>query len=191
MGSWGDTFTEQFSHDIFIEQQHPTFLLVDNSAVNARRSRNMRLSFGVAFSTWLLALTLRIFALAYLGTAQNPRAGIPPLLNWMGTQSGEIPMATAIAVLIVMFVMIAAWWRLHLTSLAATGLGLFVGGGAANTTEQLVYGSVTDYIPISLEDDFLANFADVTIVAGALLLTVALVHSAMLRHRTHRAKRRP
>ena len=70
-----------------------------------------------------------------------------------------------------------AWWRLRPTPLAATGLGLFIGGAAANTTEQFCYGSVTDYIPISWPADVIMNLADVAVLAGSALLALALMGS--------------
>ena len=57
------------------------------------------------------------------------------------------------------------------------GFGLFIGGAAANVTEQIAFGGVTDYISISWLDDYLVNVSDLAIIAGAALLAIALFSS--------------
>ena len=82
-----------------------------------------------------------------------------------------------------------AWWRLRPNRLAATGLGLFIGGAVANTTELLIFGAVTDYIPISWPGDYFVNFPDLAVVTGTVLLAAALVHSIAIRYKLFRSKR--
>lgn len=149
----------------------------------------MRRSLALAVSTWLLAFALRAFARAELDTLENPRHLMSPPFSWVGSGSVEIPVVTTIIVLFTLYATVLAWWRLRPTRLAATGLGLFVGGAAANTTERLAFGAVTDYIPIAWPDTYLANFADLAILTGAIVLASALLHSCALRYTERRGKR--
>ena len=144
----------------------------------------MRQSIVVASGTWLLALVLRALAKTHLETLENPRHIPSPPLAWLkglGPTSIQVPVISSVEVLLIICVIILVWWRLRPPPLAATGLGLFVGGAAANTAEEMALGRVTDYIPISWPDDYLVNFPDLAIVAGGVLLTTALVYS--VRHR--------
>jgi hypothetical protein len=110
----------------------------------------MRRSLAVAVCTWILTLVLRAGAQSFLETLENSRQVMPPLFGWMANgQPVEIPAFTAIVVPMILYAIALAWWRLRLTWPASTGLGLFVGGAAANTSERLAFGGVIDYIPIS------------------------------------------
>jgi hypothetical protein len=140
----------------------------------------MRLSLIVACGTWLLALVLRALANAHVDTVQNPRQILSPPLAWLkalGPTSIQVPVISSVTVLLFICAIVLVWWRLRLPRLAATGLGLFVGGAGANTVEQTTFGSVTDYIPISWPNDYVLNMADIGIVAGGVLLAIALVGS--------------
>src|SRR5512144_2438905 len=147
----------------------------------------MRRSLDLTVCTWLLALVLRAYAKSFLDTLENSRHVMPPVFGWVPAgRPVEVPAVTAIVVLIVVYGITLAWWRLRLTWPASTGLGLFMGGAAANTSERLAFGSVTDYIPIHLPISwsarYLANFADLAIVMGTVLLAGALLHSCAARH---------
>ena len=140
----------------------------------------MRLSVIVGSGTWLLALVLRAVAEAYFETVENPRQMASPPLAWLkglGSASIHVPVISSVIVLLIICAIVLAWWRLRPTPLAATGLGLFIGGAFSNTAEQITHSGVTDYIPILWPDDYLVNVADVAIVAGGVLLTIALVSS--------------
>src|SRR6266704_3202296 len=106
----------------------------------------MRRTAAVAVCVWLLAFILRDVARATLETLENTRPAIAPPLGWMGGHSVELPPVTTIVVLVLLCGIVLAWWRLRLPRLAASGLGLFIGGATANTTERIVFASVTDYI---------------------------------------------
>jgi len=141
----------------------------------------MRLLFVVGSGTWLLALVLRVLARAHVETVENARQTASPPLAWLkglGPPSIQVPVTSTVIVLLIICAIVLAWWRLRPTPLAATGLGLFIGGAAGNTTEQITYGGVTDYIPISWPDAYLVNVADVAIVAGGVLLGIALLLSS-------------
>jgi signal peptidase (SPase) II len=142
----------------------------------------MRRSLAVAVCTWILALVLRAGAQSFLETLENSRQVMPPLFGWMANgQPVEIPAFTAIVVPMILYAIALAWWRLRLTWPASTGLGLFVGGAAANTSERLAFGGVIDYIPISWPDAYLLNVADLAILAGTALLAGGLLHSCARR----------
>ncbi len=148
----------------------------------------MRLGLMLVFCTWLLAFVLRGLARAYLEPLENPRHALrPPLswlsLGWLGNSSGEIPLIAAISVLVLVLAIILAWWRLRPSRLAAAGLGLLTGGAVANMSEQLAYGTVTDYIPVSWPGDYMVNFADLSVLGGIVLLAIALLHSLAIRYR--------
>ncbi len=152
--------------------------------VAARLLTEMRLSLILAFGTWLLAFLLRAVARTYPGTVENPRPHtVSPPLSWLGGPEFQLPAVTTVGVPILLFVVILAWWRFRPSRLAATGLGLFLGGAAANTTERLVFGSVTDYLPIPWPIDSVANFADLAVVSGAALVVVSLLHAFARRSR--------
>jgi hypothetical protein len=150
-----------------------------------RELGQMRYSLLVASATWLLALVLRALTKAHVETLENPRhIPPPPLAAWLkglGTTSIQVPAISSVIVLLIICAIILVWWRLRPPPLAATGLGLFVGGAAANTAEQITFGGVTDYIPISWPDDYVVNLPDVAIVAGVVLLTIALACSVTRR----------
>ena len=140
----------------------------------------MRLSLIVASGTWLLALGLRALAKAHVETVENPQHIPSPTLAWLeglGRPSMQVPVISSVIVLLTICAIVLVWWRLRPTPLAATGLGLFIGAAASNTTEQRTFGGVTDYIPISWPNDYIVNFPDVAIVAGSVLLAIALVCS--------------
>ncbi len=141
----------------------------------------MRLSLIVASGTCLLALVLRALARAHVETVENPRLIPPPPLAWLKELrpiSVQVPLISTVLVLLLICAIVFVWWRLRPTPLAATGLGLFIGGAAANTIERVTFGAVTDYIPISWPNEYyLVNFPDVAIVAGGVLLAIALVSS--------------
>ncbi len=143
----------------------------------------MRRSVAVAVCTWLLAFVLRASVTLFLDTLENSHSMIPPVFGWMANgRPVEIPALTAIVVPIILYAIALAWWRLRLTWPASTGLGLFVGGAAANTSERLAFGGVIDYIPISWPDSYLVNFADLAILAGTVLLAGGLLHSCAVRY---------
>jgi signal peptidase (SPase) II len=149
----------------------------------------MRHSLAVAVWTWLLAFVFRACAQSFLETLENSRQVMPPLVGWLTNgRPVEIPAVTAIVVPMILYAIALAWWRLRLTWPASTALGLFVGGAAANTSERLAFGGVTDYIPISWSDTYLANFADLAIVTGTVLLAGALLHSCAVRCATCRSE---
>lgn len=140
----------------------------------------MQLSLIVASGTWLIALVVRVLARAHGDAVENPRRILSPPLAWLkglGPVTVQVPVISSVIVLLIICAIVLAWWRLRPTRLAATGLGLFIGGAAANTTEQVTFGGVTDYIPISWPDYYIVNVPDVAVVAGVLLLAVALVGS--------------
>jgi Signal peptidase (SPase) II len=150
----------------------------------ARREKEadaaIRLSLVVASGTWLLAVVVRALANARVETVPNPRQILSPPLAWLkslGPASIQVPVISSVAVLLFICAIVLVWWRLRLPRLAALGLGLFVGGAAANTIEQTTFGSVTDYIPISWPNDYILNIADIGIMAGGVLLAIALVGS--------------
>lgn len=149
----------------------------------------MRRSLAVAVWTWLLALVLRVSVMPFLDTLENSHYVVPPVFGWMvNGQPVEIPAVTAIVVPIILYAIALAWWRFRLTWLASTGLGLFVGGAASNTSERLAFGGVIDYIPISWPGAYLVNFADLAILAGTVLLAGGLLHSCAVRYRASRSK---
>ena len=140
----------------------------------------MWLWLSVACGTWFLALVLRALAKAYLQTVENARHILSPPLAWLkglGLTSIQVPVLSIVIVLLIISAIILLWWRLRPPPLVATGLGLFIGGATANTTEQVTFGSVTDYIPLAWPNDYLVNFSDVAIVAGGVLLAITLVSS--------------
>ncbi len=140
----------------------------------------MELSLIVASGTWLLALVVRVLAKAHGETVENTRRILSPPLAWLkglGPVTVHVPVISSVIVLLFVCAIVLAWWRLRPTPLAATGLGLFIGGAAANTTEQVVFGGVTDYIPISWPGDAMVNVPDLAVIAGFFLLAVALVVS--------------
>jgi hypothetical protein len=141
----------------------------------------MRRSLALAVCAWLVAFVLRACARPLFDTVENSRDAMPPVFSWVGGRSVEVPLVTMIAVPVLVYAIALAWWRLRLTWLASAGVGLFVGGAFANASERLAFGSVTDYIPISWPDRYLANFADLAIVAGIVLLASALLHSCAVR----------
>ena len=148
----------------------------------------MRGSLAVAVCTWLLAFVLRACVTPFLDTLENSRQVMPPVFGWMANgQPVEIPALTAIVVPMILYAIALAWWRLRLTWPASAGLGLFAGGAAANTSERLAFGGVIDYIPISWPDTYLANFADLAILAGIMLLVGGLLHSCAVRRRACRS----
>ncbi len=134
----------------------------------------------IASGTWLLAFVLRELARAHGETLENHRRITPPPLAWvkgLGPSSVQVPVVSAVIVLLVVCAIVLLWWRLRPTALAAIGLGLFGGGSAANTAEQILFGSVTDYIPISWPDDYFLNFPDIAVSVGGALLAIAMVRS--------------
>jgi len=140
----------------------------------------MRLLLVVASGTWLLALVLRALAKSRVETVENARHVVSPPLAWLkglGPTSIQVPVVSSVIVLLIMCAIVVVWWRLRPTPLAAMGFGLFSGGAAANITEQIAFGGVTDYISISWLDDYLVNVSDLAIIAGAALLAIALFSS--------------
>jgi hypothetical protein len=141
----------------------------------------MRLSLIVASGTWFLAFALRALATTYGQTLENTRRiPRPPLVWWLqglDPATVPVPVVSRLVVLLILCVIVTLWWRRRPTRLAAVGAGLFIGGAAASTAEQIAVGSVTDYIPVPWPDGYLMNSADLAIAAGAVLLTAALVRS--------------
>ena len=149
----------------------------------------MRRSLAVAVCTWLLAFVLRVSVMPFLDTLENAHYVVPPVFGWMvNGQPVQISAFTAIVVPIILYAIALVWWRFRLTWPASTGLGLFVGGAAANTSERLAFGGIIDYIPISWPDAYLVNFADLAVLAGTVLLAGALLHSCAVRYRASRSK---
>jgi hypothetical protein len=137
----------------------------------------MRWSLIVVACTWLVAMILRACARLLVDTLENPDG----VLSLPGGGLVEIPLVNTVLVLILLYVVILVWWRLRPTWLAATGLGLYVGGAAANATERFAFGAVTDYIPIPWPEPYLANFADLAMITGGVVLTGALIHGVVRR----------
>ena len=140
----------------------------------------MRLSLIVTAGTWLSAFVLRELFAVYGETVENRQHTPSPPLGWLkatGPASLHVPAVSAVIVLLIVCAIVLLWWRLRLTRLAAIGLGLFCGGAAANLTEQIMFGRVTDYIPISWPDDYLLNFPDIAVGAGGVLMAIAMVCS--------------
>ncbi len=134
----------------------------------------------IAFGTWLLAFVFRELARARGETLENHRLIAPPPLGWLkglGASSVQVPVVSSVIVLLIVCAIVLLWWRLRPTALAATGLGLFGGGSVANTTEQVMFGGVTDYIPISWPGDYFLNFPDVAVFVGGTLLAIAMACS--------------
>jgi hypothetical protein len=134
----------------------------------------------IGSGTWLLAFVLRDLARTRGETVENHWRTIRPPLAWvkgLGPISIEVPMISAVIVLVILCAVFLLWWRLRPTALAAIGLGLFGGGAAANIAEEITFGSVTDYIPISWPDEYFLNFSDLAVLAGGALLAIAMVRS--------------
>ena len=134
----------------------------------------------IGSGTWLLAFVVRDFARKHGETIENHWHTIRPPLAWvkgLGPRSVEVPVISAVIVLVILCAVVLLWWRLRPTALAAIGLGLFGGGSAANIAEQITFDSVTDYIPISWPDDYFVNFPDLAVLAGGILLAIAMLGS--------------
>ncbi len=104
----------------------------------------------------LLSLTL----LHNTGIAFSLLHGLPPALI----------VALALTVLAVALYNRDGWPR---TAAVRLGLGLVVGGAAANVVERLRFGYVIDYLDVHVWPVF--NLADSAIVIGAGLLVLALL----------------
>jgi len=134
----------------------------------------------IGSGTWLLAFVIRDLARKHGETLENHWHGIRLPLAWvkgLGPRSVEVPVISAVIVLVILCAVVLLWWRLRPTALAAIGLGLFGGGSAANIAERITFGSVTDYIPISWPDYYFLNFSDLAVLAGGVLLAIAMVGS--------------
>jgi signal peptidase II len=93
--------------------------------------------------------------------------------GWFQTTSatGEmVLLAVKIAAVVGLLIWLA---RVHST-LAATGLGLIIGGAVGNAIDRLAYGAVMDFALFHVEiagkdrDWYVFNLADVAIVAGVI-----------------------
>jgi lipoprotein signal peptidase len=142
------------------------------------RGTRMMLSLFVAVGTWALSLVLRAWAQAYTQAVENARGpAFPPWGFLHGAQTQLLLVSIAMV-----FVVVLLYWLARPTGrLAAIGLGLFAGGAIGNTTERLFFGGIIDYIPIPWPEPYLANAADLTIVAGYILLIASLIHQLIAR----------
>jgi signal peptidase II len=133
------------------------FAFAFGSAVAADAAATAHLNPGVE-----LVVVPRILSLTLLhntGVAFSLFRSAPPFLI----------VVLALTVLAVALYNRNAWPR---TGLVRCGLGLVVGGAAANVTERLRFGYVIDYLDVHVWPVF--NLADSAVVVGAGLLVWAL-----------------
>lgn len=86
--------------------------------------------------------------------------------------SNPVPVLVASLVSFVILMIVMYRWRLLRYRLSLYGLGLIVGGSAANIVDRVFRGSVVDFIDIGPWPVF--NLADVFIVVGIFLLVLVL-----------------
>jgi signal peptidase II len=72
-------------------------------------------------------------------------------------------------------VLFAWWWWRERSAIARIGLGLIVGGAAANLTDRLARGAVTDFLDVHAAGLHWPTFnlADAALTIGVLLLLAA------------------
>jgi signal peptidase II len=136
----------------------PAFVLAFGAAAAAGEAARAHLTLGVerVVIPDVLSLTL----LHNTGVAFSLLHGLPPVVT----------IALALTVLGVAVYNRHAWPR---TAAVRWGLGLVLGGAAANVVERLRFGYVIDYLDIHVWPVF--NLADCAIVVGAGLLVLALL----------------
>ncbi|MGH7534172.1 MAG: signal peptidase II, partial [Gemmatimonadales bacterium] len=120
-----------------------------------------------AIATWNGSLLLRVWARAYLEYAENASQVSAPPWAWINIAVSHF----VAAILMAVGLLFLLYWRgPRPGGTALLGLGLFVGGAASNTTERILFGAVTDYIPIPGLESALANPADFAIFVGYVLI---------------------
>lgn len=115
---------------------------------------------------------------AHLYTLEHRRQAAGPPWGWLNVPLLDLVGIGGIGVglLVLLYVLGRPPSRV-----ATLGLGLLVGGATSNTTERIVFGGITDYIPVPWPEAALANFADIVIVAGFLLFAVPVMHRLIAR----------
>ena len=144
---------------------------------------------GVGLVTALVSLALdqaaKLWLLSEFDIASRGAVHITPffdlVLTWnKGISYGWFQTTSASGEMILLGVKIAAvvglliWLTRVQSTLAATGLGLIIGGAVGNAIDRLVYGAVMDFALFHVEiagkdrDWYVFNLADVAIVAGVI-----------------------
>ncbi len=120
----------------------------------------MRLGEGIAVVPGILGVTY----------ARNPggAAGI------LGDRVSIVLLACIVSLAALMWILrsfpASLYWRV--------GSGLLFGGAASNLVDRLFMGAVVDYVHL---DRWVFNGADVAMAAGAVVLTLAVIRSALSR----------
>ncbi len=88
-----------------------------------------------------------------------------------GLLGGVSPVATSLAALTLLFLLIYNRGRWHESRAGAAGVALVAGGAVGNLLDRMRLGHVVDYIDVHVWPVF--NLADAAIVIGAAVLLVA------------------
>jgi len=103
--------------------------------------------------------------------------------GWLQSDS-QLVQTALMAVKLVAVVALAIWLARARSVIAATGLGLIIGGAIGNAIDRLVHGAVVDFAWFHLQIGektfswYIFNLADVAIVAGVIALLLDSFRSA-------------
>jgi signal peptidase II len=154
----------------------------------------------VAALTCLIDQASKLYLLFVFNLAANGPVRLTPFLDFVLTRNTGIsyglfqtegPLGQAVLVAIKAVAVLLLWvWLAHTHGrLAATALGLIIGGAAGNTIDRLAYGWVADfaYFHIAMDDWrfswYVFNLADVAIVAGV----IGLLYESLIGERAAKA----
>ena len=114
-------------------------------------------------------------AAGYFGASASRNPGVA-----FGLLSGAPGLAIAVSAVALAGVLWAVFRAEGLCAAARTGLAVTAGGAASNLAERLLFGAVTDWIPLPLSGHFIRgglrfNLADVEIALGVCVAFFAFL----------------
>lgn len=137
---------------------------------------------GLMFAVWVFALDqlCKFWILKIVNLDERPPIQITPFADlamaWNEGVSYGLLTTNAQMLLVALSLIITAalwlWLARSTTPLAATALGLIIGGALGNALDRVLHGAVADFVHLhwGTWSWYIFNVADVAIVAGVLLL---------------------
>ena len=137
---------------------------------------------GLILAVWVFALDqfTKFWILKIVNLDERPPIQLTPfadlLMAWNEGVSYGLLATNAQELLVILSLLISAvlWtWLAHAsTSLAASSLGLIIGGAIGNALDRILHGAVADFVHLHWGSWswYVFNVADIAIVAGVALL---------------------